>query len=105
MKVVYIINRHPPYEEYSNKPRPKWNWDTETGTWVGIWDYEWGDLIGKSLIQYSDRIEFEVWQTDLRADKIYTAELGERLVHKNFPARKQYTLSLHDALPIWKSVV
>jgi glycosyltransferase involved in cell wall biosynthesis len=89
LKVIYIINRHPPYEDYANKPRPKYNWDTANGSWVGIWDYEWGDLIGKSLISCSDEIEFEVWQTDLRADRIYTAELDKRLIHKSFPATKK----------------
>jgi glycosyltransferase involved in cell wall biosynthesis len=87
MKVIFLIPFIPKYDEYANQSRPQWNWNTDTGTWVGIWGYDWGDLIGKSLIKYSNTIEFEVWQPDLRADKIYTAVLDERLVHKNFPAR------------------
>jgi glycosyltransferase involved in cell wall biosynthesis len=34
-------------------------------------------------------IDYEVWQLDLRADKIYMAELNDRLLHKNFPAQKK----------------
>jgi glycosyltransferase involved in cell wall biosynthesis len=89
MKMIYILSRSPSYDEYSNKPRPKWNWDTDTGTWVGIWDYEWGVLIGKSLVKYSDKVDYEVLQTDVRADKIYTAELDERLIQRNFPAKRK----------------
>jgi glycosyltransferase involved in cell wall biosynthesis len=89
MKVIFIITFSPPYEEYANKSKPQWNWDTPNGSWVGIWGYDWGDLIGKSLVKYSDKVEYEVWQVDERADKIYTAELDERVIHKNFPAQRK----------------
>jgi glycosyltransferase involved in cell wall biosynthesis len=88
MKVVFLISDLPQYEEFENKPRPRWNWDTSAGSWVGILDDEWGYLIGNTLVKYSTKVDYEAWQLDLRADKIYTAEIDDRLVHKIFPAKK-----------------
>jgi glycosyltransferase involved in cell wall biosynthesis len=88
MKVIFLITFSPKYDEYANKSRPEWNWDTDNGSWVGIWGSDWGDLIGKALANYSEDVEYEVWQVDVRADKIYTAELDRRLVHKNFPSKE-----------------
>jgi glycosyltransferase involved in cell wall biosynthesis len=89
MKVIYLVTFSPKYEEFSNQPRPKWNWDTTTGSWVGTWFGDWGDLIGKELVKHSDDIDYEVWQVDLRADKIYTAEFEDRLIKKKFPAQEK----------------
>lgn len=86
LKVIYLMQDLPPYEYYVNAPRPSVNWDTPNGSWVGIWGYEWGDLLGKSILAYHPEYEFEVWQPDLRADKLYSHRFDNGLCHKLFPA-------------------
>ena len=87
IKIIFVIPFSPKYAEYADKPKPKYNWDTKDGQWVGIWGYDWGDLHLKSLVEYYNNYDCEVWQPDLRADKIYSAELCNKLVHRNFPAK------------------
>lgn len=83
------MGHSPDYKSYADKPRPKWNWDTKDGEWVGIWGYDWGDLLGKEVTKIDESISFEVWQVDSRADKIYEAEIAPRIIHRNFPAKKK----------------
>ena len=87
---------HPPaYEEYADKPRPEWNWNNSKGSWVGVWGYDWADLIGIYLTTYFPDIKYEVWQPDYRADKIYSAEISQGVVHKQFPTfEKAYFFGL-----------
>ena len=85
---------HPPaYEAYANQPRPQYNWNTPNNSWVGIWGYDFADLIGKALVDKSKDIHYEVWQFDTNADKVYSAELAERLVHRNFPTSQKINFS------------
>lgn len=88
-KVIYIFSSPPAYELYYNQPRPKINWDTSDGNWVGIWGYDWGDQLGNAVLRANKNIEFEVWQVDFRADKIYSHKFENGLVHKLFPAYKK----------------
>lgn len=85
-KIINIINHPPAYEEYSDKPRPATNWDTPDGNWVGIWGYDWADQISAEIIKISNKFDCEVWQPDLRADKIYSHTFENGLVHRMFPA-------------------
>lgn len=78
---------HPPaYEIHKNSPRPEINFNTADGNWVGIHGGDWGDQIGKNVTRLDKNILFEIWQPDLRADKIYSAEISDRVIHKLFPA-------------------
>lgn len=90
------MSEPPPYLHYINMPRPDLNWDTPVGSWVGIWDYEWGNLLGNSILAHSPMYEFEVWQPDPRADRIYEHRFENGLRHKLFPAeiRQQFDLSV-----------
>ncbi len=45
------MNHAPAYVEYENKPRPTVNWDTPTGSWVGIWGYDWSDQIASEILK------------------------------------------------------
>lgn len=85
-KIIFIITYSPRYDEYANQPKPKWYWDKPDGSFVGIWGYEWGDMLGKAITEYYDLIEFEVWQMDTRADKVYSAKLRDKVIHRNFPS-------------------
>jgi glycosyltransferase involved in cell wall biosynthesis len=86
-KVILLITFSPKYAEYENKPRPRYCWQLPRGKWVGIWGMDFGDLMLKALVDHYPDYDCEVWQPDLRADRVYAAKLQERLVHKNFPAR------------------
>jgi len=85
-KIIHIINHPPAYEEYGDKPRPKWNWDTPDGSWVGIWGYDWADQIANECLKISDEFEHEVWRPDLRAKKIYSHTFENGYTHRIFPA-------------------
>lgn len=86
-KLIFIISFCPKYVEYGGKPRPYHNWDTPNGSWVGIWDSDWGDILCRALAEHYPEYNCEVWRPDLRADRIYTARFTERFSHSNFPAR------------------
>ncbi|MFX0132348.1 MAG: glycosyltransferase family 4 protein [Candidatus Hodarchaeota archaeon] len=92
-KIINIIPHPPPYDLYHKDPRPPINWDTPDGSWVGIWGYDWADLLGNELLKSSDEFKYEVWQPDLRADKTYSYTFESGLVHKLFPARKKSILT------------
>jgi len=78
---------HPPaYDEYSDKPRPQWNWNTPNGSWVGIWGYDWSDLLAVEVSNVNSEFEHEIWQPDLRADHIYSQEIFPGIIHRLFPA-------------------
>lgn len=90
------MNHPPPYNAHRDRERPKVNWDLPNGSWVGIWGYDWHDLIGGKVLEVSKDIEYEVWQPDLRADKVYVHTFDNGLTHKLFPAQmKNYTHGLH----------
>ncbi|MFN8258875.1 MAG: glycosyltransferase family 4 protein [Bacteroidales bacterium] len=88
LKVINIVNHPPAYDAHRDRPRPKINWDLPNGSWVGIWGYEWHDIIGNKVLEIADDIEYEVWQPDLRADKIYEHTFETGLKHRSFPAVK-----------------
>lgn len=80
---------HPPaYEEYADKPRPATNWDTPNGSWVGIWGYDWADLLSVEVRKICKEFAHEIWQPDLRADQIYTKEIYPGVSHILFPANE-----------------
>lgn len=101
MSIICIMSHTPPYDIYSNEPRPELNWNMPNGKWVGIWGYEWPDLLGNELLKISDEINYEVWQPDLRADRIYSHKFKNGLVHKLFPSRRKYYF---DGLKIRKGI-
>jgi glycosyltransferase involved in cell wall biosynthesis len=85
-KIISIMNHPPAYKWYADQPRPAANWDTPAGQWVGIWGYDWPDQLGRAVRAETSEFDYEIWQPDLRADKIYESALEEGLVHKQFPA-------------------
>jgi len=84
-KIIQLMTHLPAYEVYANQPKPKIHWDTPIGSWVGIWGYDWAELMGKAMVNEYPDYDYEVWQMDTRADKIYEAILQERLMHRKFP--------------------
>jgi len=86
LKILYVMSSPPSYALYADRPRPLVNWDTSDGKWVGIWGYDWGDLLGNAVLMHSDKIDFEVLQLDLRADRVYEHCFSNGLKHLLFPA-------------------
>ena len=89
IKIINILYHPPYYEAYHNKIRTEINWDIPNGSWVGICGYDWPDLVGNEVLKLTDKFEYEVWQPDLRADKIYSHTFENGLVHKLFPAEEK----------------
>ncbi len=56
---------------------------------MGFWPREWLDLLGEAILKETDRYEWEVWQPDLRADKIYSKTLDTGITHRLFPAEER----------------
>lgn len=91
-KIINILPHPPCYEAYLKEPRPHINWDTPFGQWVGIWGYDWPDQLGGQILKITDKFEYEVWQPDLRADKIYSHSFENGLTHRLFPAKNKLVL-------------
>lgn len=85
-RVINILPHKPDYDYLQDKPRPEINWDTPDGNWVGIYRNEIPDKLGEEILKYTDEYEYEVWQPDYRADKMYSHRFEDGLVHRLFPA-------------------
>lgn len=85
-RIINILPHKPDYDYMQDKPRPAINWDTPDGQWVGIYRNEIPDKLGEEILKYSKEFEFEVWQPDYRADKMYSHRFEDGLVHRLFPA-------------------
>ncbi len=106
IKVINIVNHPPAYDGHRDRERPKVNWDLKNGSWVGIWGYEWHNIIGDRVLGISDDIDYEVWQPDLRADKIYEHRFESGLLHKLFPAKNTFfTHGVHIREDIYSEIL
>lgn len=85
-KIISIMPHGPAYN-FSPNQLPDVYWEKPDGSLIGFWAREWLDLLGEEILKETDRYEWEVWQPDYRADKIYTKELETRVIHRLFPAK------------------
>jgi glycosyltransferase involved in cell wall biosynthesis len=90
--VIHIMTHPPAYDEYSDKPRPEWNWDISNSLWVGIWGYDWADQLAIEVKKVNKIFDHEIWQPDLRADRIYNQEIFPGVIHRLFPAQEKSKL-------------
>jgi len=90
LRVIHIMFDPPAYEAYSNTSRSIINFDTPNGNWVGM-DDEWPVLLSQEVFKVNKSIDLEVWQPDLRADKIYS-HTSKGVTHKLFPAKHKKIL-------------
>jgi glycosyltransferase involved in cell wall biosynthesis len=88
LKVIHIMDHPPVYTEFSNKEKPEVHWNLSGGKWVGFLGIYWGDYLGKEIIKVDPEITFEVWQPDLRADKVYSHTFNGGWTHLLFPAEE-----------------
>ena len=100
LRVIHIMSHPPSYDAYSNSPRPIINFDTPNGDWVGM-DNEWPVILSQEVFKVNRSFDFEIWQPDLRADKIYSHNFEQGFTHKLFPAKykkKVWGLKLKSVL-------
>ena len=88
VKIIHLMDHSPPYNEFANKPRPPISWDTSNNGWVGIWGYDWSDQIASNIQNVTGKFECEVWQPDIRADKVYSYNFKGGWRHLQFPAKE-----------------
>ena len=106
IKIINIINHPPDYDGHRDRERPTVNWDVPNGSWVGIWGYDWHDITGGNVLELANDIEYEVWQPDQRADKIYEHKFENGLIHKLFPAKlKSYIHGLRIKKDIFSEIL
>lgn len=87
IKIINILPHIPDYDFLSSEPRPPVNWDTPDGNWVGIYRNEIPNKLGREVLKFTDEFEYEVWQPDYRADKMYSHCFEDGLTHRLFPAK------------------
>ncbi len=93
--LVVNIMPHGPAYHFAPHVRPDVAWEKPDGTWVGFWPREWPDLLGEAVLKVSREYEWEVWQPDRRADRIYSKTLASGVTHRLFPASEAiYRLGL-----------
>jgi glycosyltransferase involved in cell wall biosynthesis len=90
IKIIYILSSIPPYETFGSKPKTPVHFMSSNGNWIGIWQNEWGNVLGNQILRYSNKINFEFWRPDHKADQIYSYCFNNGLVHKVFPAQLVY---------------
>ncbi len=88
-KIINIMPHGPAYH-FSPDEKPDVWWEKSDGSWLGFWTREWPDLLGEAVLKLTDQYEWEVWQPDYRADKIYSKVLETGVTHRLFPAGDKY---------------
>ncbi len=80
---------HGPVYDFSPDEKPDVCWKKKDGSWLGFWPREWLDLLGEAVLKETDQYDWEVWQPDFRAERIYSKTLDTGVTHRLFPARER----------------
>jgi len=86
-RIIHILGTLTPYTLVSDGYVPATRWETSTGTWVGVFDQHWSDLLCRAVLGVTQTYAHEVWQPDLRADRVYAHTFDDGLRHVLYPAR------------------
>lgn len=87
-KIIALMPHGPPYH-YAPGELPDVRWERPDGGVVGFWPREWLDILGAEVLKATDRYDWEVWQPDCRANKIYSKTLDTGVTHRLFPAEER----------------
>jgi glycosyltransferase involved in cell wall biosynthesis len=87
-KIINIMPHGPAYH-FSPDEKPDILWNKADGSWLGFWAREWPDVLGEAVLKETDKYEWEVWQPDYRADRIYSKVLENGVTHRLFPAEER----------------
>lgn len=88
-RIISIIPQGPAYY-FSSSEKPDIYWEKPDGGLVGFWPREWLDFLGEAVLKETDRYDWEVWQPDYRADRIYSKTLETGVIHRLFPAEEKF---------------
>lgn len=97
VKIIFLIAFSTQASEYENQPCPRFSWTKPDGGMIGIWGLEWGELLVNALVKQYPEYDCEVWKPELGADKVYSAQLRDRLVSRKFPASLRTERKLRKA--------
>ncbi|MEI8349375.1 MAG: glycosyltransferase [Candidatus Omnitrophota bacterium] len=86
-KILNVINHLPPYDIFSSEVEPDRKWNAEDKNWIGIWNDDFPHLLGKAILKLTDEFDYEIWQPDIRADRVYSHTFENRLTCRVFPAQ------------------
>jgi glycosyltransferase involved in cell wall biosynthesis len=90
MKIINIIP-HPPAYNSLNSNKPTIYWEVESNNIIGFDPWDWSDLLGEQVLLLNKTIQYEVWQPDYKAKKIYERDLKTGIKRKLFPCyQKKY---------------
>jgi glycosyltransferase involved in cell wall biosynthesis len=100
-KIVNIMPHGPAYH-FSPGEKPDIYWEKPDGSFLGLWTREWPDLLGEAVLNQTDKYDWEVWQPDYRADRIYSKKLDTGVCHRLFRANdKTYRQGLKSIKAIF----
>jgi len=86
---------HGPAYHFSPDKKPDIYWKKPDGSFLGFWPREWLDRLGGAILEETNQYDWEVWQPDYRADKVYSKTLETGVIHCLFPAiEKTYRLGI-----------
>ena len=92
MKIIYYISHPPAYRNYKENKMPDNYKINSNGSWVGFFDFPAIRQVN-GILELTNEFEFEIWQPDLKADKLYFRVPSlSLLMHRNakFPHYLQY---------------
>jgi glycosyltransferase involved in cell wall biosynthesis len=84
--IINILPQQSQYEYFKNRELPGKNWRNKKGEVVGITGNEFPHSLGNAILEQTDIFNYEVWQPDLRTDKIISYTFENNLVYRLFPA-------------------
>jgi glycosyltransferase involved in cell wall biosynthesis len=85
--VINLLQHGPAYELLSEGRTFLKEWSTSTGQPVGIVNREWPGDLGRWVLRTSDQYRWELWQPDTRADRPYSHQFDDGVIHRLFPAQ------------------
>lgn len=88
IKVVNIIPHPPAYNYLETGKKLTITFEQEDGTWCGFDTWDWADNVGAEVLKLKHDIQYEVWQPDLNAQKIYEYKCDTGVTRKLFPAKE-----------------
>jgi glycosyltransferase involved in cell wall biosynthesis len=94
MKIIYIITFSPPFNHVNLSPPTDYILNSENEP-IGYWDMDRGHQFAKDIKKIYPQVEYEVWQLNLRADKIYKFITSNGIIHYAYPCK--YLYKIHGA--------
>ncbi len=85
-RIIHILGILSPYSMMEQGHRPGACWKNAEGQILGVYDEHWSDLLCRAILGVTREFDLEVWQPDLRADRVYEHVFDDGLKHVLFPA-------------------